>query len=309
LVADHTGLRAPSPARASVVDRAAWIDANIVSMRRLLAPLTDRIGERLAASRIAPVGRRAAGAEVGVLLGYMSQRVLGQYDLLVPDEPGSEHDRDAVYYVGPNIAALEARYAFPPLDFRRWIALHELTHRAQFTGVPWLKGYFLSLVEESLSLVDPDPQRLTRAVGRAVEELRAGRNPLDDGGLVALLAPPEQRAVLDRVQALMSVLEGHGNAVMNALGREHVAGQDRMARVLSARRNARGLTSFFHKLLGLESKMRQYEVGENFIAAIEREGGPRTVDVIWRGPEMLPSADELVDPHAWLARVGSLTAA
>ena len=309
LVAGYTGLRAPSPARAEVLDRSGWVGANVSSMRRMLAPLTERIGERMAKSPVAPVGRTIAATEMGVLLGYLAQRVLGQYDLLVPDDPDAPSaNGDAVYYVGSNVLVLEKRYAFPPRDFRKWIALHEVTHRAQFTGVPWLKGHFLSLVERSLTMVDPDPRRLVQAMRRAVEEIRRGRNPLDEGGLVGLLASPEQRGVLAEVQALMSLLEGHGNAVMNALGREHVDGQERMARILQARRQARGLVGALHKVLGLESKMRQYEVGEAFVAGVEQAGGPRAIDAAWRGPENLPTTDELAAPDDWLARVGARVA-
>ena len=313
LVADHTGLRAPGPATAQVLDRGGWVSANVTSMQRMLAPLINRIGERLSHSPVASIGRRVAGTEMGVLLGFMAQRVLGQYDLLVPSENGSNAgdspDGDAVYYVGPNILALEKRFAFPPRDFRRWIALHEVTHRAQFTGVPWLKPYFLSLVEEALTMVDPDPRRLAQAMGRALDEVRRGRNPLDDGGIVGLLASPEQRGVLAKVQALMSLLEGHGNAVMNELGRRHVGSQERMNRVLQARRRSRGLTGVVYKLLGIDAKMRQYEVGEKFVAGVEREAGPRGIDAAWRGAESLPTVDELTAPGRWLARVGSTTAA
>jgi putative hydrolase len=131
LVGEHTGLRSPGLASAQVVDRASWVSANVRSMRRLLEPLTARVGERMANSAVAPIGRRIAGTETGVLLGYLAQRVLGQYDLLVLDEEGSS---DAVYYVGGNILALEKRFAFRPRDFRLWIAIHECTHRAQFRG-------------------------------------------------------------------------------------------------------------------------------------------------------------------------------
>jgi putative hydrolase len=163
--------------------------------------------------------------------------------------------------------------------------------------------YYLSLVDSALTSVDPDPKRIVQALARAADEIRSGRNPLDDGGIVGLIASAEQRGALARVQALMSLLEGHGNSVMNKLGREHVAGQARMARVLQARRQSAGFTAFVHKLIGLESKMRQYEVGESFVAAVEREAGPRAIDAAWRGPEWLPTLDELRAPDEWLARV------
>jgi putative hydrolase len=151
--------------------------------------------------------------------------------------------------------------------------------------------------------VDTDPRALVRSLLRAADEIRQGRNPLDDGGLVALLATDEHREVLARIQALMSVLEGHGNRVMNELGRVHVAGQDRMARVLSARRRTAGITGALYRVLGLDAKMRQYEIGERFVEAIERQAGPRALDAAWRGPEWLPVLDELTQPAAWLARV------
>jgi coenzyme F420 biosynthesis associated uncharacterized protein len=299
-------------------------------MRRLLGPLTAKLGSRLGQSPLAPVGRTVSATELGVLLGWFSRRVLGQYDLLVPDDgtsntagsnrarsdmagsdtagsssadPGTDTEGDAVYYVGANILALEKRFAFRPRDFRLWIAIHEVTHRAQFLGVPWMRGYFLGLVEGALGGVDADPRQVIAALLRAADELRRGRNPLDDGGIVALLATPEHRVTLAQIQALMSVLEGHGNRVMNELGRVHVAGQDRMARVLQSRRRSQGIGGVVSKLLGIDSKMRQYEVGEQFVAAVEREAGPRALDAAWRGPEYLPTIDELATPTTWLTRV------
>jgi len=186
--------------RAVVLDRREWVDSNLLSMRNMLDPLMQRFGERMANNPFAPIGRRVAATELGVLLGYVAQRVLGQYDLLVPDDRG-----EAVYYVGANVLALEKRFAFRPRDFRLWIAIHEVTHRAQFVGVPWMRDYFLGLVQQVFELVDPDPRTLARALSNAVEAIRRGQNPLDEGGLVSLIATPEQRGVLGQVQALMSV--------------------------------------------------------------------------------------------------------
>jgi len=304
LVGEHTGLVTGSRAVASVVDRGSWVDANVASMRRLLGPLTDRVGSRMRRGPLASVGRTVTGTELGLLLGWFSQRVLGQYDLLVPDDDGTAAaDGDAVYYVGANILALEKRFAFRPRDFRLWIAIHEVTHRAQFVGVPWMRGYFMGLVEGALGGIDPDPRTIVAALVRAANEIRHGHNPLDDGGVVALLATPEHRAALAKVQALMSVLEGHGNRVMNELGRQHVAGQARMANVLQSRRRTEGLGGFVTKLVGIDSKLRQYEVGEAFVAGVEAEAGPRGLDPVWKGPEMLPTVAELSTPTAWLSRV------
>ena len=194
-------------------------------------------------------------------------------------------------------------FAFRPRDFRLWIAIHEVTHRMQFTGVPWMRDYFLGLVHRALGLVDPDPRTVLRAITNALDEVRAGRNPLDEGGIAALFASPEQRGVLAEVQALMSVLEGHGNVVMDDLGARHVAGQERMSRILQQRRAAGGITGLLHKLLGIEQKMRQYEVGERFVRSVIAGGGPRAIDALWATPDHLPRPDEITDPTAWLRRV------
>jgi coenzyme F420 biosynthesis associated uncharacterized protein len=304
LVAAYTGLHPPGHVRAVVLDRREWVDSNLASMRNLLDPLMQRFGEKMAHNPFAPIGRRVAATEMGALLGYVAQRVLGQYDLLVPDDRG-----EAVYYVGANVLGLEKRFAFRPRDFRLWIAIHEVTHRAQFVGVPWMRQYFISLVQQVFELVDPDPRTLARALSNAVEAIRRGQNPLDEGGLVALISTPEQRGVLGQVQALMSLLEGHGNVVMTDLGRRHVAGEERMARVLHQRRQSGGITQQVQKLLGLEQKMRQYEVGEKFVRGVLDIGGPRAIDHAWVAPENLPVLSELDDPGAWLARVQKLHAA
>src|SRR5206468_2275872 len=175
---------------------------------------------------VAAVTRRVTAVELGALLGWMSTRVLGQYDLLLVEDQNPE-EQDLVYYVGPNVLAIEKRFGFPPREFRLWLALHEVTHRAQFTGVAWMREHFLSLVEGSLATVEPDPRRFLAAMRRAAEEVRAGRNPLDDGGLVALLASPEQHALLQKIQGLMSLLEGHGDITMNRAAADAIPSADR----------------------------------------------------------------------------------
>jgi coenzyme F420 biosynthesis associated uncharacterized protein len=304
-VADVTGLRSLSgPARARLTDRAGWIRANIASFQRLLRPITDRLDERMTSSPLAPVARKMAGAEVGALLGWMSGRVLGQYDLLVIEDE-SPDDQDLVYYVGPNIISLEKRFAFPPREFRLWLALHEVTHRAQFTGIPWMREHFLGLVNETVQAVDPDPKRFMEALGRLVSDVRGGRNPLDDGGIMAVLATPEQRAVLDQVSGLMSLLEGHGDVTMDRAGADQIPNAGRFGQVLRQRRQqANPAARMLQKLIGLDAKLKQYEQGENFIAAVEKVGGPALLDRAWEEPAHLPSIAEIRDPSAWVARVG-----
>jgi coenzyme F420 biosynthesis associated uncharacterized protein len=303
LVAEATGLRPATPARARVTDRAGWVHANVKSFQRLLRPVTDKLGPVMTNTPFAPVGRAVAGAELGAMLGWMSTRVLGQYDLLLIEDESPE-DQDVVYYVGPNVLSLEKRFSFPPREFRLWLALHEVTHRAQFTGVPWMTGYFRSLVESTISAIDPSPGRLLDALRRTFDEVRAGRNPLDEGGIVALLATPEQAASLQKVQGLMSLLEGHGDVTMDRAGASRIPSAPRFGAVLRQRRQQGSpVAKFIQKLIGLEAKMNQYEQGEKFIAAVEQAGGSALFDRVWEGPELLPTGEEIREPQKWIARV------
>ncbi|CAA9247543.1 MAG: FIG021250: possible hydrolase [uncultured Acidimicrobiales bacterium] len=306
LVAEVTGLPSlAGPARARVTDRAGWIHANVASFQRLLRPVLEKLAPRMGASAFAPVTARVAGVQLGTMLGWMSTRVLGQYDLLLIEDERPD-EQDIVYFVGPNVLALERRFGFPPREFRLWLALHEVTHRAQFTGVPWMRSHFLSLVESTLQGIDPDPKRFLEALRRSADQVRAGQNPLDDGGLVALLAGPAQYESLQRVSGLMSLLEGHGDVTMNRAGRGRVPSADRFHRTLHDRRgSATGAAKVLQKLIGLEAKMKQYQQGEQFIEAVERVGGTALIDRVWEGPEMLPDLSEIRDPDRWVARVRS----
>ena len=304
LVEDTTGLRSTAgAARGVVTDRAGWIRANIASFQRMLHPLSERLGDRMGSSPLAPVTRRVTGTEVGLLLGWMSTRVLGQYDLLVVEDDRPE-DQDIVYFVGPNVLSLEKRFAFPPREFRLWLALHEVTHRAQFTGIPWMREHFLGLVHKLLDSVDPDPKRFVDAIGRAVTDLRSGNNPLDEGGLAALVATPEQRDVLQRLSGLMSLLEGHGDVTMDRAGADLIPSAPRFSRVLrQRRRQASGMTRILQRLVGIEAKLAQYEQGERFIEVVETAGGPELLNRAFDGPQWLPNMAEVREPKEWIERV------
>ena len=240
------------------------------------------------------------GAEVGALVGVIAKRVLGQYELVLPSEDGG--DGDTVMFVGVNVLDMERKNEFRPEEFRFWVALHECTHRLQFTGVPWLKQYFLDLVEGLVETSAPEPGRMQRIR----EEMQAagseGRPLIDERGLMGLLATPDQRDLIDRVQALMSLLEGHGHVVMDRIGARELVTQDRMARVLKMRRKDPRMSAFL-RLTGLEMKMKQYEQGERFILAVERRAGFAALDAVWTGPDALPTLDEIRDPDRWLTRV------
>ncbi|MEZ5340799.1 MAG: zinc-dependent metalloprotease [Acidimicrobiales bacterium] len=314
LVEKETGLRSlDGVARARATDRAGWVDANLASFDRLLRPLLEsfdnddepgRFG-RITAPVSDALGPKAAAMQVGGLLGWMSGRVLGQYDLLVIEDERPE-DQDWVYFVGPNIRSLEERYGFAPREFRLWIAVHECTHRAQFTGVPWLRPYFLSLVNELLEAVDPDPGRLVDTVRDLVEKKRSGGDnavSLKDGGLGALLATDEQKLTLDKMTGLMSLLEGHGDITMDRAAKHLIPSQERFSRILSARRKSpSGVAKVVQRLTGMEAKMAQYEEGEHFVETVEAAGGRELFDLVWSGPDSLPSIDEIREPSLWIAR-------
>ena len=303
LVEQATGLSSlAGPARARVATRQDWVVANIASFQRLLRPITARLAANMQGPT-ATFGRRLAGIEVGAMLGWMAGRVLGQYDLLVIDDERPD-EQDIVYYVGTNVLALEKRYAFPPREFRLWLALHEVTHRAQFTGVPWMRQHFLGLVQTMLDSANPSPKRFLEAIKRASDEVRAGRNPLDDGGLITLLAGPEQRSAIDAMGGLMSLLEGHGDVTMDRAGIGHVPNAERFSRVLRQRRQTTGAARTVRKLVGIEAKLAQYEQGERFIAAVEADRGVDFLDRVWSGPAMLPTLVEIRNPAAWMDRVG-----
>jgi coenzyme F420 biosynthesis associated uncharacterized protein len=307
LVTIETGLRSlAGPARARVADRPQWVNANVASFQRLLRPVTDKLAAQVDRNGAwtpipASLSRQISGAQIGLVLGWMSTRVLGQYDqLLIEDE--HPEDQDIVYYVGPNVASVERRYGFPPREFRLWLALHEVTHRAQFTGVPWMRAHFLSLVERTLAGVDPDPKVFVAALRRAVDEIRAGRNPLDEGGLLTLIAGPEQKAAIQEIGGLMSLLEGHGDITMDRAGADRIPNAAWFSRTLKERRRQRGLAKLMSALIGLDAKMQQYEQGERFIEAVESAGGRSLLAKVWDGPEWLPGWSEIRAPEIWIAR-------
>lgn len=303
-VAEATRLiAAESLGDVEVVTRAEWVERNLASFGHLLEPAERRIAERLEASgrmgtATAALAHQVVSAESGLLLGFLSRRVLGQYELVLPTG-----DRgDSVSYVGINLIDMERRHHFRPSEFRLWVALHEMTHRAQFTGVDWMGDYFLSLVHKVVAQAVPEPGRLSRIVGE-VHDARAADRPIIDGtGLIGLFASPEQRQTLDEVQALMCLLEGHGHVVMDRLGVELLRGHERMSRLLKARR-ADPRTQLLYRLTGLEMKMRQYQMGEAFVLDVERLAGWEALDVVWESSERLPDLEEIEDASLWLNRV------
>ena len=229
--------------------------------------------------------------------------MLGQYDLLIIEDDRPE-DQDMVYYVGPNVMALEHKHGFDPHQFRLWLALHETTHRAQFTGIEWLRPHFLGLVQDALDAAEPDLEHFKLVAKQVLDARRRGEDPLADGGLPALLATPEQKAVLDRIGGMMSLLEGHGDITMDRAGADHIPDASRFARVLRHRRNsAKGVSKLVQRVIGIEAKLNQYAAGEAFIETVEARGGPELLNRVWECSERLPTMTEVRNPQQWIDRL------
>jgi coenzyme F420 biosynthesis associated uncharacterized protein len=299
LVSTETRLPWPGEPTVEVVSRAEWARTNIDAFGILLAPAEAKLttGRRGLGARLAG---RLMGAEVGALVGVLSRRVLGQYELVLPSGDGELGD--TVLFVGGNVLAMERQHEFRPAEFRFWVALHECTHRLQFKGVPWLRDYFMGLVADLIEASVPEPGRMSRLAAELRDAAREGRPVIDEAGLVGLLATPDQRALIDKVQALMSLLEGHGHVVMDRIGARTLVTQDRMSRVLKMRRKDPRMAAFM-RLVGMEMKLKQYEMGERFIHVVERQAGFEALDRAWSEPAALPTLVEIKDPQQWLERV------
>jgi coenzyme F420 biosynthesis associated uncharacterized protein len=293
MVEDETGLTAAGEPAVEVVTRKQWAETNVAVFSQLLAPAEEKI------KKANPVASRVVAAEMGAVLGFLSRKVLGQYELVLP---GKGESGDVVYLVGANVLAMERSHQFRPSEFRLWIALHECAHRLQFVGVPWLRGYFLDLVGELVASAVPEPGKWARIMAEVRKATDSGEPIIGETGLFGLFASSSQKDLLERVQALMSLLEGHGHVVMDRIGRRELASQQRMSSVLRQRRKD-PRTATFLRLTGLEMKMRQYEQGEKFVLRVEREAGWSALDRVWDGPDSLPNLAEINEPMLWLSRV------
>jgi coenzyme F420 biosynthesis associated uncharacterized protein len=323
-VAEFTGLGGElAPPVAEPLDRGEWVEANLATLRRILRPLAVKVAERKAWKASGPVPaamrtstRAIAGAQAGTLLGYVGQRVLGQYDLPLPgpDQAASAngdappavkaHGEGTVWYVVPNIVATERRHRFRPGDFRLWIALHETAHRRQFRGVAWLPGHMQGLLDEYLGSVEVDDEavrRLTQRLQGLARRAIAGEKI----ELLDLLVTPEQKVIVDRIQSTMTVLEGHGEFVMDLLGERLVPNHQHMHDTLRARRNAPGAAErLVQQLLGFRQKLDQYAMGEKFVRRLYERGGMEAVNQVFAAPSALPTMDEVRDPDRYLSRAG-----
>lgn len=278
---------------ADVVDRPAWAAAAIDGMAELTA------GARLprTAKAARAVTSTTAGLQIGGVLAFVGARVLGQYD------PFGGPDREGrLLLVAPNIYAAQQALEVPSEDFGLWVCLHEATHRLQFTAVPWLREHFAAEVSHFLSISTRDGGAMLERLPEAVKALKESRG--DSLALVELLQGPEQKAALDRLLALTTLLEGHADHVMDAAGPEVVPSVATIRARFTARRRGGGLIDrLLRALLGVEAKVKQYAVGSAFTKRVVDEVGMAGFNAVWQTPDTLPTRAELAAPETWLARV------
>ncbi|MFF2410603.1 zinc-dependent metalloprotease [Streptomyces sp. NPDC058092] len=300
-----------------IVDRAGWIKANVAGFRELLRPLLGKMQERRGngpgGAVLGAVGGKVTGVEVGMLLSFLASRVLGQYETFAPatrELPASADGGGRLLLVAPNIVHVERELEVDPHDFRLWVALHEETHRTQFTGVPWLRDHLQGEIQSFLEETDVDPVTVLERLREAAQSLAGGRpegEEGEDGGrsLVELVQTPAQREILGRLTAVMSLLEGHADYVMDGVGPEVVSSVGEIREKFQQRR-ARGasrLDQALRKLLGLDAKLRQYRDGERFVRAAVEEVGMDGFNRVWTSPNTLPTKAEIAKPADWIARV------
>jgi coenzyme F420 biosynthesis associated uncharacterized protein len=304
-VAGYTRLTLASPAPpAEVVSRDEWAGVNLDALARILDPVAGRLNARLdSAGPLAGALKLATSAtlaaEAGLVMGYLSHRVLGQYELSLL---GGDTD-PRLLFVGPNLAGAVRDLEVDADSFGRWISAHELTHVFQFQGVPWLREHLSGLLREYVETLEvriqkgaagglpslPDPAKL-------VEAFR-------EGGLAALVQSPEQQALMDRVQAAMSVIEGYSEHVMDVLAAELIPDHESLRAAMDRRRRSRSAPQrIIEKLLGFDVKLRQYEQGKRWADGVAELAGIEGLNRVWSSPEALPTGGELQHPAEWLAR-------
>jgi coenzyme F420 biosynthesis associated uncharacterized protein len=296
LVREFTGLVAEErTAPVLVVDRAGWVQANADGFSTVLAPVVDKLTARKGRPTgvALAVGSRITGAEVGALLGFLAGKVLGQFDPF--------HDPTGrLLLVAPNIVHVERELGVDPRDFRLWVCLHEETHRVQFTAVPWLADHLLGQMHSLADTLEPSGL-LEEGLGRISELVRGAR---EGGSLIDVIGSPEQRAIVDRVTGVMSLLEGHADVVMDGVGPGVIPTVADIRQRFNRRRQGVGtLDRILRRLLGLDAKMAQYRDGARFVRAVVDKAGMQEFNAVWERPENLPSKEEIADPRAWIGRV------
>lgn len=311
IVSDYTGDQLPdAPERTFAFDRVDWINANIEAFEQMFAPLEglnlmgDAAKRTVAAELLGTLNQKVLSLEVGLLLGWLARKVLGQYDLTLlgrePMTPGR------LYYVEPNIRAAEKTLGLPSREFRMWLALHETTHAFEFEAHPWLREHFNGMLERYFAFLKEDAALLrSRGLGGVrlyLDRIREGNG--ESGSWLESLMNAEQRALFSEMQATMCVVEGYSNHVMNAVGRSLLPNYELISRRFAERQQQRSQADrLLARLTGLDVKMEQYRLGEQFIDRIVAARGHDFARRVWTGPDYLPTMAEIRDPLVWLARI------
>jgi len=300
LVRDFTGLVAQeATAPVLVVDRPGWIQANADGFASVVAPIVAKLQEKKGppSAMTEAIGSRITGAELGVMLGFLGNKVLGQFDPF--HDAGGAAGR--LLLVAPNIVNAERELSVDQHDFRLWVCLHEETHRVQFTAVPWMRDHLQSLMGEIVGSLETDPGRLLSEGLSRIGDLVSGKT---DGSLIDLVSSPEQKQVIDRITGVMSLLEGHADVVMDGVGPEVIPTVAEIRAKFTQRRKGVGtLDKLLRRLLGLDQKMAQYRDGAVFVRRTVDAVGMDGFNAVFAEPANLPTKDEIHDSHAWLRRV------
>jgi coenzyme F420 biosynthesis associated uncharacterized protein len=312
-VREVTGLQSKvAPGKVAVVDRAGWIRANVDGFRVVLDPLVEQMRQRSsvagASGLVMGVGSRITGMQAGLILSYLSSRVLGQYELFLPPGSGENGEEPVgrLTLVAPNIVMVERELGVDPRDFRRWVCLHEETHRVQFTSVPWLRAYVQEQMTEFLLASDLDPATILARLRAAADAVAGAMRGGESESLIEAIQTPRQREILDRLTALMTLVEGHGDYVMDAVGPQVVPSVAEIREKFNTRRRTAGrVEQAVRRLLGIDLKMRQYADGARFVRAVVDEVGMDGFNKVWDSPETMPTRSEITNPQAWIARVAS----
>ncbi|MBK6885718.1 MAG: zinc-dependent metalloprotease [Tetrasphaera sp.] len=299
-VAETSRLVAPGMAPpAQVIDRGTWIDVNLDSMSALMTPVFEKVAAdrgALPGARASAIGGKVTGGEAGALLAFLSGKVLGQYDLAPQGTP-------RLLLVAPNIVAVQRELEVDAADFRAWVCMHEETHRVQFTAVPWLRDHLIDRAQSLVRDMTPTPSELTaraKDLLTRLPEAFSGRG----GGLAELFATPDQRDKIAAVGAVMSLLEGHADVVMDEVGPAVIPTVAEIRSRFEGRRGGVGaLDRLLRRLLGLDAKLAQYRDGAKFVRGVRAQVGLDGFNAVWTSPETLPRPAEIHDPAAWVARV------
>lgn len=300
LVREFTGLFAEErTAPVLVVDRPGWIRANADGFATVIAPIVAKLQEKKGAPSpmTEAIGSRITGAELGVMLGFLGNKVLGQFDPFFEGRGAGGR----LLLVAPNIVSAERELSVDEHDFRLWVCLHEETHRVQFTAVPWMRDHLQSLMGEIIGTMETDPGRLLSDGLSRIGDLVSGKT---DGSLIDLVSSPEQKQIIDKVTGVMSLLEGHADVVMDGVGPEVIPTVNEIRAKFSKRRKGVGtLDRLLRRLLGLDQKMAQYRDGAVFVRRTVDEVGMEGFNAVFAEPANLPSKAEIHDPASWLRRV------